>query len=89
MIDKGICDKGFIWNPSNWECECDKSCDVGEYLYYKNCTCRKWLVDKLIEECDENVDEKELHPTELHSNKMIYNSTLSDYKKYVVLLQYT
>ena len=24
MIDKGICDKGFIWNPSNCEYECDK-----------------------------------------------------------------
>ena len=24
LIDKGICDKGFIWNPSNCECECDK-----------------------------------------------------------------
>ena len=24
--------KGFIWNPSNCECEGDKSCDVGEYL---------------------------------------------------------
>ena len=22
-----MCDKGFIWNPSNCECECDKSCD--------------------------------------------------------------
>ena len=32
-------DKGFIWNPSN--CECDKSCDIGEYLDYKNCKCRK------------------------------------------------
>ena len=31
------CDKGFIWNPSNCECECDKSCDVGEYLDYENC----------------------------------------------------
>ena len=29
-IDKGICDTGFIWNPSNCECECDKSSDVGE-----------------------------------------------------------
>ena len=27
--------KGFIWNPSNCECECDKSCDIGEYLDYK------------------------------------------------------
>ena len=26
-------DKGFIWNPRN--CECDKSCVVGEYLDYK------------------------------------------------------
>ena len=25
-------------NPSNRECECDKSCDVGEYLDYKNCS---------------------------------------------------
>ena len=39
------------------------------------------LIDKLVEECRENIDEKELHSTELHSNKMIYNSTLSDYKK--------
>ena len=27
MIDKGSCDKGFIWNPSNCNCECDKSSD--------------------------------------------------------------
>ena len=27
-----MCDKGFIWNPSQCECECDKACDVGEYL---------------------------------------------------------
>ena len=26
-IDRGIRDKGFIWNPSN--CECDKLCDSG------------------------------------------------------------
>ena len=58
LIDKGVCDKGFIWNPSNCECECDKSCDVGEYLDYENCKCRKRLVDKLVDECDENIDEE-------------------------------
>ena len=42
-LDKGICYKGFIWNPSNCECECDKSCNVGEYLDYENCICRKKL----------------------------------------------
>ena len=41
LIEKGKYDKGFIWNLSNWENECDKSCDVGEYLDYENCKCRK------------------------------------------------
>ena len=57
MIDKGICDKRFIWNPSNCEWECDKLCNVGEYLGYENCKCRKKLVDKLVEECTANIDE--------------------------------
>ena len=89
MIDKGILDKGFNWNPSNCECESDKSSDVGEYLDYKNCKCIKGLADKVIEGCSENIDEKKLHPTELHSNKIIYNSALNDYKKYVLAAQYT
>ena len=58
-------DKGFIWNPSNSECECDKSCDTGEYLDYKNCKCRNKLVEKLVEKCIENND----------GNKMLYNKT--------------
>ena len=66
LIDKEICDKGFIWNPSNFECECDKSFVVGEYLDNKNWKCRKRLVDNLVEECSENTDEKKLHLTELH-----------------------
>ena len=57
VIDKGVCDKGYDWNPSNCECYCDKSCDVGEYLDYENCKCRKRLVDKLVDEYDENIDE--------------------------------
>ena len=40
LIDKGACDKGYAWNPSNCECECNKSCDAGEYLDYENCKCR-------------------------------------------------
>ena len=41
LIDKGMCDTGFIWNPSNCECEYDKGCDVGEYIDYEKCKCRK------------------------------------------------
>ena len=65
MIDKG--EKGSIWNASNCECECDKSCDIGKYLDYENCNCKKKLVDELIEcdtvecsspeKCTENIDE--------------------------------
>ena len=38
------CDDEFIWNPSICKCECDKSCDVGEYLDYANCKCRKRFI---------------------------------------------
>ena len=70
-----MCDKGFIWDPSNCECEYDKSCDVGEYLDYKNCKCRNKFVDKLVKECIENIN----------GNKMLHNETLdviplNDYK---------
>ena len=61
-----MCDKGFIWNPSNCECEFDKSCDIGEYLDYKNSKCRKKIIDKLVEKCSENIDR----------NEMLYNETL-------------
>ena len=54
MIDQGVCDKVCAWNPSNCECECD----FGNYLDYENCRCRKCLVEKLVEECNENIDEE-------------------------------
>ena len=57
LFDKGVCDKRYSWIPSNCECKCDKSCDIGEYLDYENCKWRKKLVDKLFDECDENIDE--------------------------------
>ena len=60
LIDKEVCDIGFIFNPSNCECEWDKSCGISEYLDYSNCMCRKKLVDPLVEEYTENIDETKL-----------------------------
>ena len=60
----------MFWNPSDCDCECDKSCNVGQYLDYKNCKCRKKIIDELVEECSENVDE----------NVIIYHGTLNDYR---------
>ena len=67
-VIKKRCDKGFIWNASNCNCECDKSCDIGEYLDHKNCKCRRKIVDSLVEECNKNIDDGTL------------NISLSDYK---------
>ena len=64
--------KEFIWNPSNCECECDKSCNFGEYLHYENCKCRKKLVDKLVEGCTENVEESRLVEITSAKNKNKY-----------------
>ena len=73
LVDKGVCNKGYPWNPSNCECECDKSCDVGKYFDYENCKCRKRLVDKLVEECTENIDEAKLAGIALfeHGNECV------------------
>ena len=66
LINKLVCNKGYIWNPSSCTCECDKLCDIGQYLDYKNCICRKILVDKLVEECINTID-----------GDIMYNETLS------------
>ena len=60
LIDKGVCYNRFIQNLSNCECECDKSCDLGEYLDHESCKCRKKVVDKLFEECTDNIEETRL-----------------------------
>ena len=49
--------------------ECDKLCNVEEYLDCKNCTYRKWLTDKLVKERIENTDGSEI----------IYNGILNNY----------
>ena len=46
-----MCDKGFIWNPSNCERSKCRKC--------RNCKCRKSLIDKLIEVHSKNIYENE------------------------------
>ena len=86
LIDKGVCDKEFAWIPSNCECKCYKSCDFSEYLDYKNCECKKRLVNKLVdhssaEECIDNIEETrlvEINSTECNSveNKCKHSSCM-------------
>ena len=81
LIEKGICDKGFIWNPSN--CECEKSCNVEEYLDYANCKYRKGLTDKLVEEWSENIDEVKITNITLAEDE---NKCKSSWTIYVILI---
>ena len=69
LNDKGACDKGFIWNSSNCGCECYKSCDFSEYLDYKNCKCKKRLVDKFAKQCTKIIEETRLVEITLAKNK--------------------
>ena len=56
LVSKLACDKGYMWNPSTCSCECDRYCETGQYLNYKNCVCRKKMIDDLIEQCTSIVD---------------------------------
>ena len=74
LVDKGVYDKGYAWNPSNRECECVKLCNLDEYLDYKNCKCKKKLIDKLVDECTETTEETSL--VKINSTKCKHNSCM-------------
>ena len=84
LIDKGVCNKGYIWKPSNCKCECNKTCDAGEYLDYSDCKCRKKLADKLIDECTETIEEVKLAKITLAENES--ENKYSSCTVYIVLM---
>ena len=51
------CNKGYTWNPSTCECQCDMWCKPGQYLGYKNCVCKNKLIGRVIEECTSIINE--------------------------------
>ena len=57
--------------------------DIGEYLDYENCKCRKKLVDKLVEECTENIDEVKIAGMTLFERR---NECKSSCTIYLVLI---
>ena len=62
----------------NCECECYKSCNISDYLDYKSCKCKKRLVDKLIDKCNETICElkltKIIHTKNENENSYKHNS---------------
>ena len=66
-------------NPSTCSCEYDIYCETGQYLDYKNCVCRKQVIDDLIEQCTSIVD------IEIKNNTLSIKSDESSSNIYFIL----
>ena len=51
LIKHRTCEEEYAWSPSTCACECDKDCEIGEYL--KDCEFVESLVDDLVVTCDD------------------------------------
>ena len=85
LVSKLVCEKGYMWNPNTCACEWDKLCEVGQYLDYRECACRKKLIDDLIEQCTTVVDTEIGNSTDLLTSKESSSSNINLYL-FVVLL---
>ena len=79
LINKLVCDKGYMWSHSTCSCECDRYCEARQYLDYKNCVCRKKIIDDLIEQCTSIVD------IEIKNNTLSKKSDESSSNIYFIL----
>ena len=66
------CAKGYMWNPSTCECQCDKWCKQGQYLDHKNCVCKNKLIGRLIEECTSVINETMINNKDNITNNNTY-----------------
>ena len=64
------CDKGYTWNPSTCECQCDMWCKPGQYLDHKNCICKNDLIGRLIEECNSIINETMINNKDSDNNTL-------------------
>ena len=73
-----------FFNPSNCQCQCDKSCNISQYLDYSDCMLKKKkLIDPLIEKCTENDDQTKIvnitvESTENDNKTKIVNITVEN-----------
>ena len=67
------CDKGYTWNPSFCECQCDMWCKPGQYLDHKICICKNKLIGRLIEECTRVINETMIINKDSDNNNTMQN----------------
>ena len=64
--NQSSCKDNYTWNPSTCDCECNKAFKIDEYLYIKNCSCRKRLIGKIVFTCETEI----LNATEVSLNSL-------------------
>ena len=68
------CDKGYTWNPTTFECQCDMWCKPGQYLDHKNCVCKNKLVGRVVAECTSVINETMINNNDnINNNNTITN----------------
>ena len=67
------CTKGYTWNRSTCECQCDTWCKPGQYLDRKNCICKNKLIGRLIEECTSVINETMINNKDSGNNNTLRN----------------
>ena len=67
------CDKGYTWNPSTCECQCDMWRKPGQYLDHKNCICKNKLIGRVIAECTSVNNETIINKINIDNNNTITN----------------
>ena len=71
------CDKGYMWNPSTCESQCDTWCKPGQYLDHKNCICKNKLIGRVTEECTSIINETMINNKDnIDNNNTIWNVLL-------------
>ena len=59
------CEKDYMWDPSTSDCKCNKGNKIDEYFDTKHFSCKKWLISKLVLECqDEMLNTTETSPND-------------------------
>ena len=58
--DWSSCKYDFMWNPSVFNCECNKACKIDDYLDIKNCSYEKCLFGKLVLGCEDEINTTEI-----------------------------
>ena len=62
------CTKGYMWNPSTYECQCNMWCKPGQYLDHKNCVCKNKLVGRIIGECTSVINKTMMNNVDYKDN---------------------